>query len=461
MALASEAILDPADESARPTTILPLRQLVDMSIYWLGLSAIFGGVTAILGGRLEFEQLVPEGTEGTALVQMVFLGSVIAAVLQPTVGAVSDYTTSRWGRRKPYIFIGSLLDVVFLAGIASSNTVIAIAAFFLLLQVSSNFAQGPFQGYVPDLVPEPQVGLASALLGIFQVLGNVTGAIVGAVGIATGQYAIATIGLGVIEVVTMLVVVIRVREGRAAKSRGGRSWLRIAASAWGTDILHERSFIWLIFSRFFFLMAGSILFNFAVFYLARSHGMDKGAAGSTYIVVAGIIAAATVVAVVPSARVSDRIGRKPVIWAACVVGIAGMAILILAPSVPVAFIGAALYGIANGTFLAVDWALMTDIIPKASSGRYMGLSNVATATSGIFAVIVGGLVMDAVGGPDKLGAGPRAALIISIVAYLVAAVLLAPVVEPLRGRKAARAAAAETAAAEVAAPAGGDPPAAN
>ncbi len=47
------------------------------------------------------------------------------------------------------------------------------------------------------------------------------------------------------------------------------------------------------------------------------------------------------------------------------------------------FVGALLYGISAGIFLAVDWALMTDIIPKASSGRYMGLSNVATASAGV------------------------------------------------------------------------------
>ena len=93
-----------------------------------------------------------------------------------------------------------------------------------------------------------------------------------------------------------------------------------------------------------------------------------------------------------------------------------------------------MYGIASGTFLAVDWALMTDIIPKASSGRYMGLSNVATATAGIFALAAGGVVMDIVGGPDRTGAGPRAALGVAIVAYVVAAVLLAPVREPARAR---------------------------
>ena len=74
-------------------------------------------------------------------------------VVQPTIGSISDYTISRWGRRKPYILIGSMLDVAFLVGIASSQDLLAIAAFVALLQFSSNFAQGPFQGYVPDLVP--------------------------------------------------------------------------------------------------------------------------------------------------------------------------------------------------------------------------------------------------------------------------------------------------------------------
>ena len=442
MAQATGGMLEPgsaADGDARPTAILPLRQLIDISVYWLGLSCIFAGLVAILTGRLEFEQLVPAGTEGTALVRMTIVGSLIAAVLQPTVGAISDYTTSRWGRRKPYIFIGSILDVVFLAGIAMSNTVIAIAALFLLLQASSNFAQGPFQGYVPDLVPEPQVGLASGLLGIFQTLGIVAGSVVAAIGVAFHQYAIATIALGAVELATMLVVVFRVQEGRAAKSRGGRSWGRIALSAWGTDILRERSFLWLVGSRFFFLMAGGVLFSLALFYLVRSHGLGEREAGATYAAVVGLGAAATVIAILPSARLSDRIGRKAVIWAACFLGVVGMAILIVAPNVAVACVGAVVYGIASGTFLAVDWALMTDIIPKASSGRYMGLGNVAMATSGIFALAFGGVVMDIVGGPDKAGSGPRAAFVVAIVAYIVAAALLVPVVEPIRGRAAARA----------------------
>jgi len=75
---------------------------------------------------------------------------------------------------------------------------------------------------------------------------------------------------------------------------------------------------------------------------------------------------------------------------------------------------------------------MTDIIPKASSGRYMGLSNVATASSGVLAVAIGGTLMDVVGGPSQDGSGPRAALVFAVTLFAVGALLLRPVVERRR-----------------------------
>src|SRR5206468_5003101 len=204
-----------SDAHGRPTKELPLRQLIRMSLYWFGLSSIFAGLTAILSGRLEFVLEIPKGEVGRTLFLLTIGGAVLAMIVQPTVGSISDYTTSRWGRRKPYILIGSLLDVVFLAGIAFSNNLVAIAAFVTLLQFSSNFAQGPFQGYVPDLVPAKQVGLASALVGLMQVLGNVVGFAIAAVAVVTSQYVLGTIALGILEFGTMLSVVLRVNEGSA------------------------------------------------------------------------------------------------------------------------------------------------------------------------------------------------------------------------------------------------------
>ena len=427
-----------ADAGERPTAALPLGQLIRLSLYWLGLSSIFAGITAILGGRLEFEHLVQPGTEGAALFQMTAFASLIAAIVQPTVGSLSDYTTSRWGRRKPYIVIGSVLDVVFLVGIASSSTVLMIAAFMTLLQVSANVAQGPFQGYVPDLVPERQVGLASALVGMFQVLGNVMGTAVAALAVATGQYAAATVALGVIEVLTMLSVALGVREGRAAKARAGRSWASVAREAWAADLLHERSFLWLVGSRLFVLIGSLMLLNLGVFYVVRSLGLaEKSDAGQVYLMVSLLVAVMVLLTVLPAARASDRFGRKPVIYVACGVGALALSTIAIAPSVPIVLVGAGLLGVSTGSFLAVDWALMTDIIPKASSGRYMGISNVATASAGIFATAFGGRLMDFVGGDERLGTGPRAAMWLAVGCYILGAILLRPVHEPPRPRPAA------------------------
>ncbi len=428
---------EPDLATGRPTTRLPNRELVRISLYWLGLSSIFAGLSYIMASRLEFTGLVDKAGAGRALFLVLISGAVIAAIVQPTIGSISDYTISRWGRRKPYIFIGSILDLVFLIGIAYSNTLVAIAAFIALLQFSSNFAQGPFQGYVPDLVPAPQVGTASALVGLMQVLGVVSGYSIGALAAAAHQYQIGLIALGVLEVATMLSVVVRVREGPPPKSREGRPWRSIAAEAWGTDILREHSFLWLVASRLAILMGGSVLTSLAVFYLARTMGLNEHDSGIVFIPLVALVALGTVASVVPAARISDRVGRKRVIWASCAVSATGLAIVASAPNLPIAFVGALLYGISAGMFLAVDWALMTDIIPKASSGRYMGLSNVATASAGVLAVAVGGTLMDLVGGPGLDPSGPRAALWMSVVLIGLGALLLRPVDERRREEAAA------------------------
>ncbi len=446
--------------TGRPTEHLPASQLVRISFYWLGLSAIWGGLTIILGGRLLFDGLLAdEGAVGEALVRLTILGSVIAIVVQPTVGAISDYTVSRWGRRKPYILVGTVFDVIFLVGIALSNELITIAAFITLLQFSSNAAQGPFQGYVPDLVPEQQVGTASALVGMMQVFGNVTGFVIASIAVATDQFALGLVALGLVELITMLSVVIRVRDGRAPRRREGRSWFAIARSAWATDILRERSLLWLLGSRLAILMAGGILTGLGIFYIAQSLRYDQDLAGLALIPVVGLIAIGTVVSVVPAARLSDRIGRKKVIWGSCVLGVIGLGLVALAPSVAdvpveiltpnegdgaavaamladaryyVALVGAVIYGLSTGAFLAVDWALITDIIPKASSGRYMGISNVATASAGILALALGGLVLDRVAAAHGDAAGPVAAMWLAVALVVLGAVLLVPVRERSR-----------------------------
>ena len=418
--------------SDRPTQPLPLTQLLRLSVYWLGLIAVVTGIGVILQERIK--DLVPDPTvQYTTLGVVQAAGVFIAVLVQPMAGSISDYTISRFGRRKPYILVGTVLDVLFLVGIATSNTVLAVGAFVVLLQFSANFAQGPFQGYVPDLIPPVQVGLASGFVGLFTVLGVVVGTGIASIGLATGDFTIPTIALGVIELVTMLSLFFRLDEGRAAKDRAGRSWAAVAMEAWARDVLKERSFMFLVASRFFVLGGGAFLITLLVPYLERGQGIvDDDERALLILVSTGVVALCTAIATIPAARIADRVGRKRVIYAACAVAAVGMAICSLAPSIPVFIGGAILMGIGTGSFLAVDWALMTDIIPKASSGRYMGISNVATATNGVISGFIGGVLIDAFVRANAPDLGPRVAFMLAPVWFAIGALLLRPVVEGRR-----------------------------
>lgn len=231
---------------------LPLSQLLTLSIYWFGIVIIWGGLNKIILPAMIARQ--PGGAEnlGVLIAIVVSVGVVAPILIQPTIGMISDYTVTRWGRRKPYIVIGALLDVVFLFGLATSQTYLALVAFYFLLQFSSNFAQGPFQGYVPDLVPAKQVGMASGLMGTMIVLGTIAGVGIATLGVTTASLFAATMALGLVEVATMVVLVTTVHEGTAAPRRT-RSWFAVARSAWGTDILRESSVLWLLLVRLLFL----------------------------------------------------------------------------------------------------------------------------------------------------------------------------------------------------------------
>jgi len=413
---------DEAQEGARPTERLPIRQLFQLSLYWLGINAIMGGIGVVV--QKQVPAMVPGAWFGPAIAFQSIVTMIMASLIQPTVGTISDYTISKWGRRKPYIAIGATLDVIFLIGIGTANVYLTLVVFLILVQFSSNFAQGPFQGYIPDLVPAGQVGLASALVGVMQTFGYVLGVLVITFAVTNGNYLPPLLFLGIIELATAIGTIVWVREGARARDRGGRSWVQIARSAWSTDILAEKSFLNLVISRLMFLAGINMLLSFYIIFMEQSLKIAVADEGLWINVTAGSVALFTMISTIPVGKLSDRIGRKPVIYAACVIGALGMIVAGVAPSIQVFIVGAVLMGIASGTFLAVDWALMTDIIPKAASGRYMGISNIAVAAGGPFASVIGGVLLFFVGGEARLPEGPRAAFLAAIGLFLLAAFFL-------------------------------------
>ena len=407
----------------------------------------------VLPKRLE--AMFDAASAGLGLGLVTTAGVITAILVQPTVGAISDYATTRWGRRKPFIVIGSTLDLVFLFAVASADTYLTLVAALVLLQFSSNFAQGPFQGYVPDLVPARQVSLASGLMGVMIIFGGMAGVGIASIGYMQLQAGMSeaavratlfwpTIALGVVEAATMVVLALRVDEGRAAVPREGRSWRRIALSAWGMDILKERSYVWLLVSRLCYLALPGVIAAYAVFVLERSFGLPPAVA-TPYLIVTGLIVAlSTAAATIPAARLSDRYGRKRVIYGAYALAAVGIVGVAASPVLVLTLLALVPLGLSAGAFLVVDWALMTDIIPKARAGRYMGISNVATASAGPVGLALAGVILFAVtraGLPEPAVAdtastlyavAPRAAIGSLLVLLLIATLSLTRVDETRR-----------------------------
>jgi MFS family permease len=429
-------------------------ELLRISLYWLALTGIWAAITFQLKPVLVTDLICPAGLDSAACAALpneqltpivgdirvkpevavgviAFLGAIVAIVVQPIAAALSDYTQSPIGRRRPWIIVGTALDAVFLVALANAQTFVALAVLIVLLQFSSNIAQGPFQGYVPDLVPQSQVGVASGLVGLMTVGGQLAGVAIGAAAVVAGNIPAGFLALAVLEVATMLPAVFGVADRSVEMPvRTGSRLANVQRAI--MEAVGYRSFVWLLVSRLFILMTAGTLAAFAQFFLTRSLGYTQTEAAATILILLTLTVLTSAVAAAWAGRASDRFGRRQLIRLGCLIGAVGMAILAVSPAQPeLAFggvrfplggLGAIPVGIGAGMFLSADWALMVDIIPRPTAGRYLGISNVVTATSGAIATAIGGLVIagttDLVG---DAGPGPRVAVALTLVFYVIGA----------------------------------------
>mgnify|MGYP001816189517 FL=1 len=228
-----------------------------------------------------------------------------------------------------------------------------------------------------------------------------------------------------VEFVLAALTFLLVREGPTGKPRQGRSWFSIAREAWGLDVLRERSFLRMTAVRLLFLMGTGIFINVSKWYLDDSMGLTADEQTLWGFVGLGAAGISTALAAIPAARISNRTGRKPVIWGACLVAAIGLGLIAVAPSPPLAVLGLALMGAGSGAYLAVDWALMTETIPLITSGRYMGLANIANSISGPIGLLLAGhFIIDAFTRAGHIDLGPRFAVALGIPALALAAIVL-------------------------------------
>lgn len=354
-------------------------------------------------------------------------GAVFAVVWQPAIGGLSDRSRFALGRRRPYIVIGVVGDIVFLTLIAFVTSYWSLIVVYIFFQMASNTVQGPYQGMLPDQVPEDQRSEASGYYGGIQLIGTIVGFIViGA--IFSHALQLAIFSTVVVIAVCGAIVILRAPDlrvtGAPAKPLGKTLLLSFAI-----DVRRYRDFTWLMVSRLFFLMAPVGISTYALYFLQDTFHLSEEKA-SLY--TSGLLSAVVVLAAIASflgGFLAARVGKKRLVAAACVVGAIGAALEVTAPSIWMVLAFGTIIGLSLGTFLSVDWAFMTDLIPKAEAGRFMGLSNIATASAGVFARPLLGPIIDAFNNHRTSAVGYRVMFGVVALFYLIALVALQPVRE--------------------------------
>ncbi len=362
-----------------------------LNAYWFGLSFLWNSMGPIVLPTL-VTQLIPASQQGSAIGALGAVGLIIATIVQPLAGAYSDSRTTHWGKRRPYLIGGTLFDVIFLLAIFFARDYIALLIAYALLQVVSNIAHGPYQSYIPELVPEAKRGAVTGIKQLFEMIGLIITSLAVGTWIDQGQLWLAFAAIIFFLLFTMILTAVFVTEQPYAGMRAApaKKSEPITLAALPQIIFHSRDFfLWLV-SRLLILLGTNLVRNYVLlFFRDVLHLENPAGQVGTLLAVIGV---AVAVVVYPAGILSDRLGRKTMVLISGVLGALGALMLIPATSLTAVLIAGSVIGVSTGIFLSADWAWATDLIPSAESGRFLGISNIATAGSGVLAGIGGGML---------------------------------------------------------------------
>ncbi|MGY4960483.1 MFS transporter [Streptomyces sp. 900105245] len=359
---------------------------------WVGW---FGPLQILLASQAEDFAPGAGMSKETLLAWVTGVGAVVSLVANPLFGALSDRTTARAGRRTPWIVAGTAGGALALLLLAGAGGVATMAAGWCLVQLTLNAAFAAVTAAVPDRVPRLQRGTVGGWLGAAQILGVVagTGLAAAASGVRAGYAACA-----VFTVVGVLPYVLCHRDLRLARADRPAWSLRSFAAGFWTSPRRHPDLAWAWLTRFLINLGNSLVLLYLLYYLRdRLHHPDPGRGVLILTAVNSLTLTATVVA---GGVWSDRVGRrKPfVVWSGVLMAVA-TALLAGWQTWPGAIVAAAVLGVGFGVFTSVDFALMTDVLPKAlDRGKDLGVINVANALPQVAAPALAAPIVTHLGG---------------------------------------------------------------
>lgn len=385
---------------------------------WLPLSMMSDGITTlILPNRLI--TITDKTTQATVLGLMTFAGILMGMLIQPIAGAVSDRLQPHWGRRS-IIAVGVVFTLVSLLLFGLSHLVLTILLSYLIIQVTMNVIQAAQQGFIPDLISSQLRGTASGLKGLMDIGGALIGfALLGQL-LQRGQTDLALSVIAGALILAFALTVLLVREPRAGRAMPPNRLM--LADIFRLNVQEHRAFVWVVVSRFLFLLGTYAVGRFLLYFVADRLNLDARQASKTAGDVLTGLTLVTVVASLPMGWAADRFGRIPLMVVGAVLSALGGLLLIVAGTETQLLLFGALMALGSAAFASANWALTTDLAPPTEVGRFLAIANFGTAGASAAAGLVGPLIDWANTGTD--GAGYSVLFVMAAFAFLASAIVL-------------------------------------
>jgi MFS family permease len=326
------------------------------------------------------------------------VGAVVAVIVNPLAGALSDRARPRfrgrsYGRRHLFTLSGILTSAIALLGLAEADSLLAVTLWWALAQVGLNVMLATLTAAVPDRVPVSQRGLVSGWIGMPQALGLVVGAVLVTAVVTTVApgYLLLTIGLLVLATPFALFT-----------PDDALGPAPVARVRWKLDLKGNPDFAWAWGTRFLVQMGNALGTLYLLYFLSDDVHYPDPDTGLLYMIL--IYTVGMILTAMVGGYISDRIGRRKifVIWSGILIAIAA-SLLAIWPTWTVSLVAALLFGAGYGVYLAVDTALITQVLPAAADrAKDLGVINIATALPQVLGPAIAAPIVTYLGGYPSL-----------------------------------------------------------
>jgi Na+/melibiose symporter-like transporter len=337
----------------------------------------------------------------------------LAGASQVVVGALSDRTRSRLGRRRPYILAGIPLTALALFLLATRPPLWVAIALLVVMTTSLAIAYGPYLALLPDMVPSQLRGRVGAVHAAGNMVGQVIMLVLASQLWTQSEPAVFAIVAGGL-LIGFGVTFFGIREGPAPDEPPAP--VRFAPREWVRGVLAEREVAKYLLATFFFWLGTGGVVPFLTRFGVNELGTDEGTAFLLLLVPV----AATVVFSLPSGWLGDRFGKKRMLLLGLLLMGGSVMIGSQVQTVPQAVALLVVTGAANALCFVLLFPLLADLMPHERSGEFTGLGSGVWELAQPLGAVLGGLAADATG-------SLRTTLFVASLLVLAAAALLAPV----------------------------------